>query len=61
MLLVIFSLSKQNCTNFYPQSKFFIRQYLLHSVILVSGKAEPVSHKKEEKSLCSKRNPAPVR
>ena len=48
MLLVNFSLSKQNCTNFYPQSKFFIRQYLLHSVILVSGKAETGSHKKEE-------------
>ena len=61
MLLVIFSLSKQNYTNFYPQSKFFIRQYLLHSVILVSGKAETGSHKKEEKSLCSKRNPVPVR
>lgn len=48
MLLVNFSLSKQNCTNFYPQSKFFIRQYLLHSVILVSEKAELRSHKKEE-------------
>ena len=48
MLLVNFSLSSQNCANFYPQSKFFIRQYLLHSVILVAGKAEPVSHKKEE-------------
>ena len=48
MLLVIFSLSKQNCANFYPQSKFFIRQYLLHSVILVAEKAEPWLHKKEE-------------
>ena len=61
MLLVNFSLSGQNCVNFYPQSKFFVLQYLLHSVILVSRKAETVSHKKEEKSLCSKRNPAPVR
>ena len=48
MLLVNFSLSGQNCANFYPQSKFFIRQYLLHSVILVSGKADFGSHKKEE-------------
>lgn len=48
MLLVIFSLSKQNCTNFYPKLSFFIRQWLLHSVILVSEKAELSSHKKEE-------------
>ena len=48
MLLVNFSLNGQNCTNFYPQFKFFVRQYLLHSVILVSGKAETGSHKKEE-------------
>ena len=61
MLLVNFSLIGQNCANFYPQLQFFIRQYLLHSVILVSRKAETGSHKKEEKSLCSKRNPAPVR
>lgn len=48
MLLVNFSLSGQNCANFCPQFKFFIRQYLLHSVILVSRKAETGSHKKEE-------------
>lgn len=48
MLLVNFSFSSQNCANFYPQFKFFIRQWLLHSVILVSEKAELSSHKKEE-------------
>ena len=48
MLLVNFSSSGHNCANFYPQFKFFVRQYLLHSVILVSEKAELSSHKKEE-------------
>ena len=48
MLLVNFSLSSQNCANFCPQFQFFVRQYLLHSVILMSGKAETGSHKKEE-------------
>ncbi len=61
MLLVNFSLSGQNCVNFYPQFQFFVLQYLLHSVILVSRKAETGSYKKGGKSLCSKRNPAPVR
>ena len=48
MLLANFSLNGQNCANFYPQFQFFVRQCLLHSVILVSGKAETGSHKKEE-------------
>ena len=48
MLLANFSFSSQNCANFYPQFKFFVRQCLLHSVILVSGKADLGSHKKEE-------------
>ena len=48
MLLVNFSSSGHNCANFYPQFKFFVRQDLLHSVILVSEKAELSSHKKEE-------------
>ena len=48
MLLANFSSNGQNCANFYPQFQFFVRQYLLHSVILVSGKAETGSHKKEE-------------
>ncbi len=53
-----FSLSDQNCANFYPQFQFFVRQYLLHSVILVSEKAELSSHKKGGKTLCSKKKPS---
>ena len=58
MLLVNFSSSGHNCANFYPQFKFFVRQYLLHSVILVSGKAETGSHKKGGKIIMFQKKPS---